>query len=66
MSAITTQHIREFLGYLRDTTHRFNSNCPRAKKPINSTTIQDVNDCEWYTEVVILNGESHLFLLGGK
>jgi integrase/recombinase XerD len=38
--AITTQHLREFLAYLRDTHHRFNSNCPRAKKPINSTTIQ--------------------------
>jgi len=35
MSAITTQQIREFLGYLRDTTHRFNSKCPRAKKPVN-------------------------------
>ena len=38
--AITTQHLREFLAYLRDTDHRFNSSCPRAKKPINSTTIQ--------------------------
>jgi site-specific recombinase XerD len=37
---VTTQHLREFLAYLRDTEHRFNSNCPRAKKPINSTTIQ--------------------------
>ena len=37
---VTTQHLREFLAYLRDTDHRFNSNCPRAKKPINSTTIQ--------------------------
>jgi len=37
---ITTQHLREFLAYLRDTDHRFNSSCPRAKKPINSTTIQ--------------------------
>ncbi|MFC2026775.1 phage integrase SAM-like domain-containing protein [Chloroflexota bacterium] len=40
ISAITTNHLREFLAYLRDTPHRFNSNCPRAKKPINSTTIQ--------------------------
>jgi len=40
ISAITTQHIREFLAYLRDTDHRFNSSCPRAMKPINSTTIQ--------------------------
>ena len=40
MRAITTQHIREFLAYLRDTEHRFESNCPRAKKPVNSTTIQ--------------------------
>lgn len=37
---VTTQHLREFLAYLRDTEHRFNSNCPRAKKHINSTTIQ--------------------------
>ena len=29
-----------FLAYLRDTAHRFNSNCPRVKKPVNSTTIQ--------------------------
>jgi len=40
ISAITTQHIREFLAYLRETDHRFNSSCPRAMKPINSTTIQ--------------------------
>jgi site-specific recombinase XerD len=37
---INTTHLREFLAYLRDTPHRFNSSCPRAKKPINSTTIQ--------------------------
>ncbi len=37
---VTTQHLSEFLAYLRDTEHRFNSNCPRAKKHINSTTIQ--------------------------
>jgi len=40
ITAITTQHLREFLAYLRETPHRFNSNCPRAMKPINSTTIQ--------------------------
>jgi len=40
IGAITTQHLREFLAYLRDTDHRFESNCPRAKKPCNSTTIQ--------------------------
>ena len=40
ITAVTTHHLREFLAYLRDTDHRFNSNCPRAKKPINSTTIQ--------------------------
>ena len=38
--AITTSHIREFLVYLRDTPHRFNSDRVRAKRPINSTTIQ--------------------------
>ncbi|MFC2002878.1 tyrosine-type recombinase/integrase [Chloroflexota bacterium] len=37
---VTTQHLREFLAYLRDTDHRFNSTCPRAMKPINGTTIQ--------------------------
>jgi site-specific recombinase XerD len=37
---VTTGHLREFLAYLRDTEHRFNSNCPRAKRHINSTTIQ--------------------------
>ena len=40
IAAITTQHLREFLAYLRETPHRFNSTCPRAMKPINSTTIQ--------------------------
>ncbi|MFC2024575.1 tyrosine-type recombinase/integrase [Chloroflexota bacterium] len=40
VSAITTNHLREFLAYLRETPHRFNSKCPRAMKPINSTTIQ--------------------------
>ena len=37
---VTTNHLREFLAYLRETPHRFNSTCPRAMKPINSTTIQ--------------------------
>ena len=40
ISEITTQHLREFLVYLRETNHRFNSTCPRAMKPINNTTIQ--------------------------
>jgi site-specific recombinase XerD len=40
VTAITTNHLREFLAYLRETPHRFNSTCPRAMKPINSTTIQ--------------------------
>ncbi len=40
ISAVTTNHLREFLAYLRETPHRFNSSCPRAKKPINSTTVQ--------------------------
>lgn len=40
ISEITTQHLREFLGYLRETPHRFNSKCPRAMRPINNTTIQ--------------------------
>jgi integrase/recombinase XerD len=40
ISGITTNHLREFLAYLRDIPHRFNSKCPRAMKPCNSTTIQ--------------------------
>jgi integrase/recombinase XerC len=40
VTAITTNHLREFLAYLRETPHRFNSTCPRAMKPINNTTIQ--------------------------
>ena len=40
VTAITTNHLREFLAYLRETDHRFNSTCPRAMKPINSTTVQ--------------------------
>jgi site-specific recombinase XerD len=40
INAITTNHLREFLAYLRETPHRFNSTCPRAMKPINSTTVQ--------------------------
>lgn len=40
ITAITTNHLREFLVYLRETPHRFNSKCPRAMKPINSTTVQ--------------------------
>ena len=40
IKAMETNHLRQFLAYLRETPHRFNSNCPRAKKPINSTTIQ--------------------------
>jgi integrase/recombinase XerC len=40
IEAVTTNHLREFLAYLRETPHRFNSKCPRAIKPINSTTIQ--------------------------
>lgn len=40
ISKITTQHLREFLVYLRETEHRFNSKCPRAMKHINNTTIQ--------------------------
>jgi len=40
IKAITTDHLRAFLAYLRETPHRFNSTCPRAMKPINSTTVQ--------------------------
>lgn len=37
---VTTDHLQEFLVYLKETSHRFNSTCPRAVRPINSTTIQ--------------------------
>ncbi|MFC1993056.1 tyrosine-type recombinase/integrase [Chloroflexota bacterium] len=40
ITEVTTQHLREFLGYLRETPHRFNSKCPRAMRPVNNTTIQ--------------------------
>lgn len=40
IDAVTTDHLREFLVYLRETPHRFNSTCPRAMKPINGTTVQ--------------------------
>jgi integrase/recombinase XerC len=40
ITAITTNHLREFLAYLRETPHRFNSTCPRAMKPINNATVQ--------------------------
>lgn len=40
ISAVTTDHLRQFLAYLRETPHRFNSTCPRPMKPINSTTVQ--------------------------
>ena len=40
VTAITTQNIREFLAYLRDNEHRWGSDCHRANKPVNSTTIQ--------------------------
>ena len=40
IGAITTNHLREFLAYLRETLYRFNGTCPRAMKPVNSTTIQ--------------------------
>lgn len=31
IKAVTTDHLREFLAYLRDTPHRFNSTCPRCR-----------------------------------
>ena len=40
ITAITTNHLKEFLAYLREADHRFNSTCPRAMKPINNTTVQ--------------------------
>ena len=40
ISEITTDHLREFLVYLRESKHRFNSTCPRTFLPVNNTTIQ--------------------------
>jgi site-specific recombinase XerD len=37
---ITTQHIREFLAWLRDTEHRWNSTNPAANKPLSPATIR--------------------------
>jgi site-specific recombinase XerC len=37
---IATQHLREFLVYVRETKERWGSNCLRAKQPVNSTTVQ--------------------------
>ena len=51
IGAITTQHLREFLAYIRDTDHRWGSSCPRAMKPVNSTTIQ-----KYYRALSVLFG----------
>jgi len=40
INSVTTHHIREFLAYIRETPHRWGSTCPRAMKPVNSTTVQ--------------------------
>ncbi len=40
ITAIITNHLREFRAYLRETHHRFNIICPRAMKPIISTHTQ--------------------------
>lgn len=36
IAAITTNHPREFLAYLRDTRHKFDGNSSRDRKPCNS------------------------------
>ena len=41
IGAVTTTLIREFLAYLRDNDHRFDSDFVRAKRPVNSTTIRN-------------------------
>jgi site-specific recombinase XerD len=40
VTAITTQHIREFLAYLRDNTIRFGGKSTLSRRPVNRTTIQ--------------------------
>ena len=40
IALITTQHLREFLVYVRETKERWGSDCPRAKMLVNSTTVQ--------------------------
>ena len=40
VTAITTQHIREFLAYLRDNQVRFGGHSTLSRKPVNRTTIQ--------------------------
>jgi len=42
---ITTEHIREFLAWLRSTTHRWDSNNPAANKPLSSATIKRYYAC---------------------
>jgi len=37
---ITSQHIKSFLGYLRDSEHRYNSNHPQANMPLSPNTIR--------------------------
>jgi len=46
VNAITTNHLREFLAYLRETPHRFHSTCPWAKKPINFSSF-----CSFYQSI---------------
>lgn len=51
VNLITTQHLREFLVYVRETPHRWGSNSFRAKQPVNSTTVQ-----KYYRALSVLFG----------
>jgi len=48
---ITTQHLREFLVYVRETKNRWGSTHFRASKPVNSTTVQ-----KYYRSLSVLFG----------
>jgi len=45
ITVITTNHLREFLAYLRDTDHRFNSNCPEIGKSKGNAAIMMPTQC---------------------
>ena len=42
---IDTHTIREFLAYLKDTKHRWESDCTRSKQPLSPRTIQHYYGC---------------------
>ncbi len=39
VNQLSVIHIRKFLSYLADTTHRWNSTSPVARRPVSKTTV---------------------------